>query len=441
MSTGFAVNPPDPGVVASFAPSPQRNAPRETFTRFLAEAPTTQEQAGISSTLIEDLFLRHVYLKRCNTISALSESMALAYPIVEKVFREVRGQRLLEVSGMVGDDYVFSLTSAGRATAGERCHVCQYAGPAPVSLRAYQKSVLDQRPQVAVNRASLRLAFGDLVVTDRLLDQLGPALAAQNSIFLYGPAGTGKSSLAERLLRVYEDQLVIPYAIEVDNQIIVLFDPAVHERVEFDMDGYDPRWMVCHRPCVIVGGELVPSMLELRLDDTSGTYAPPVQMKANGGILVIDDFGRQLISPRDLLNRWIVPLDRRVDYLSLQYGVKFQIPFEVMVVFATNLDPNDLADEAFLRRIHNKIFIEPVHPHTFDEIFRRVASSRNVALEHDSCENLRKLCLSDGRTELRACYPLDIINILSSIGRYEKRAVTVTKDDLQRAVGLYFAKA
>ena len=159
------------------------------------------------------------------------------------------------------------------------------------------------------------------------------------------------------------------------------------------------------------------------------------------GIFLIDDFGRQLISPRDLLNRWIVPLDRRVDYLSLQYGVKFQIPFEVMVVFATNLDPNDLADEAFLRRIHNKIFIEPVHQHTFDEIFRRVAGSHNISLEEDSCENLRRICLSDGRTELRACYPLDVINILTSIGRYEKRPVTVTRDELQRAASMYFAKA
>ena len=233
----------------------------------------------------------------------------------------------------------------------------------------------------------------------------------------------------------------MPYAVEVDTQIITLYDPVVHKRIDTVDAEIDPRWILCKRPYIMVGGELVPAMLELRLDEPSGIYAAPLQMKANNGIFLIDDFGRQLISPRDLLNRWIVPLDRRVDYLSLQYGVKFQIPFEVMVVFATNLDPNDLADEAFLRRIHNKIYIEPVHQHTFDEIFRRVAASRNIPLEEDSCENLRKMCLTDGRTELRACYPLDMINILSSIGRYEKRAVTVTRDDLQRAVGMYFAKA
>jgi predicted ATPase with chaperone activity len=310
-----------------------------------------------------------------------------------------------------------------------------------VSLNEYTAAVKTQSAEVDVSRKSLRNALSDLVVTDQILDKLGPAVISQTSIFLYGPTGNGKTSLAERLLRVYQDCVLLPYAVEVDTQIITVFDPVVHKPIETDDAEIDPRWILCKRPYIMVGGELVPAMLELRLDEPSGIYTAPLQMKANNGIFLIDDFGRQLISPRDLLNRWIVPLDRRVDYLSLQYGVKFQIPFEVMVVFATNLDPNDLADEAFLRRIHNKIFIEPVHQHTFDEIFRRVASSRGISLEADSCENLRKMCLSDGRTELRACYPLDIIDILSSIGRYEKRTVTVTRDDIHRAAGMYFAKA
>jgi len=436
MSTGFAIGTSET-VVAPFPLPSDRKTARDKARQFLPDAPHTQEQAGIASTLIEDLFLRHVHLKRCNTIGALSESMALAYPIVEKVFRDVRQQRLLEVSGMVGDDYVFSLTGAGRAVAAERCRICQYAGPAPVSLKAYQQSMLDQRPQVQVNQASLRLAFGDLVVTDRLLDQLGPALAAQNSIFLYGPAGTGKSSLAERLLRVYHDQLVIPYAIEVDNQIIVLFDPAVHERVEVDTEGADPRWVMCHRPCVIVGGELVPSMLDLRLDESSGTYAPPVQMKANGGVLVIDDFGRQLISPRDLLNRWIVPLDRRVDYLSLNYGVRFHVPFEAMIVFATNLEPRELADEAFLRRIPNKILVDAVAPEVFDEIFRRVAAKLNMPCDEGAAEHLRNLCMARGG-DLRPSYPRDMCQIIRSIKAYEEQPLHVGRADLDRAVELYF---
>jgi predicted ATPase with chaperone activity len=182
-------------------------------------------------------------------------------------------------------------------------------------------------------------------------------------------------------------------------------------------------------------------MLELRLDESSGIYAAPLQMKANNGIFIIDDFGRQLMSPRDLLNRWIVPLDRRVDYLTLRYGVKFQIPFELMVVFSTNLDPSDLADEAFLRRIQNKIEVEPVQAQVFDMIFQRVVTTRNVPAEYDSAEYLRKLCLSSGRTQLRACYPLDILNIIGAISEYETRPISITKPDLERAVHLYFARS
>jgi MoxR-like ATPase len=388
-----------------------------------------------------DLVLRRMLLEGQCSLESLSKSLRIAVPIVDNVFKHMRKQQLVEVKGMSGNDYNFILTTEGKQLAGERFQVSQYAGACPVSLRDYHAATKVQAAKVQVDRKMLRNAFSDLVVSDRMLDQLGPAIISQNSIFVYGPTGNGKTSLAERMLRVYQDAVLIPYAVEVDNQIISLYDPVVHQPLDNDETDIDPRWVVCKRPCILVGGELVPSMLELRLDDSSSIYAAPLQMKANNGILLIDDFGRQLMSPRDLLNRWIVPLDRRVDYLTLRYGVKFQIPFETMVVFSTNLEPSDLADEAFLRRIHNKIFIEPVHQHTFDEIFRRVSSSRGISLETDSCENLRKLCLADGRTELRACYPLDIIDILTSIGRYEKRIVTVTRDDLQRAAGMYFAKA
>jgi hypothetical protein len=408
---------------------------------FFPTAPEKIEDVGVSEALLMDLMVRRLSLEGTSNLTALSDKLKLSYPVVSHLFGTMRQQHLVEVKGMLGNDYWITLSGAGRTLASERLQISKYAGAAPVSLNDYTAATKLQAAEVDISRKSLRSALSDLVVTDQILDKLGPAVISQTSIFLYGPTGNGKTSLAERLLRVYQDAILMPYAVEVDAQIITLYDPVVHKRIETEDADIDPRWILCKRPYIMVGGELVPAMLELRLDEPSGIYAAPLQMKANNGIFLIDDFGRQLISPRDLLNRWIVPLDRRVDYLSLQYGVKFQIPFEVMVVFATNLDPNDLADEAFLRRIHNKIYIEPVHQHTFDEIFRRVAASRNIVLEDDSCENMRKLCLSDGRTELRACYPLDIINILSSIGRYEKRVVTVTKDDLQRAAGMYFAKA
>ncbi|MFN7994339.1 MAG: AAA family ATPase [Bryobacteraceae bacterium] len=404
---------------------------------FVPKVPHSQELSGIAGTVIEDLFLRHVFLKRCNSIGSVAASTSLSYPIIERVFRDLRQQRLIEVTGMIGDDYVFTLTGAGRTTASERCQTCKYAGPAPVSLSQYQRAIRDQRPRVVIDRAALRAAFSDLVVTDRMLDQLGPALVAQSSLFLYGPSGTGKTSLAERLLRVYGDLLVLPYAVEADNQTIVLYDPAVHSKVPMEIEDMDPRWFVCKRPCVVVGGELVPSMLELRFDSTSGTYAPPVQMKANGGILVIDDFGRQLISPRDLLNRWIVPLDRRLDYLSLNYGVRFDIPFEMMIVFATNLDPGELADEAFLRRIPNKILVDAISDEEFDEIYRRVLERQSIPCDEGTGEYLRELCVSRGG-DLRASYPRDMCQIIVALKQYEGEDLRITRPDLDRAVELFF---
>lgn len=408
---------------------------------FAPSVPQTFEDLGLSQALVTDLVLRRLMLEGFSNIQTLSGRLRVSPAIVDVVFRQLRQQQLVEVRGMVGNDYNFHLSQAGKQLASDRFQVSQYAGAAPVALNDYHNAVKLQAAKVKVDRRSLKSAYSDLVISDRTLDQLGPALISQNSIFIYGPTGNGKTSLAERMLRIYQDAVLIPYAVEVDGQIISLFDPVVHTRIDIEDPDIDARWVLCRRPCIVVGGELIPSMLELRLDDSTGIYAAPLQMKANNGIFIIDDFGRQLMSPRDLLNRWIVPLDRRVDYLTLRYGVKFQIPFELMVVFSTNLDPADLADEAFLRRIHNKILVEPVDSTAFDQIFTRVASARNLPAESDSAEFLRRLCLTEGRTELRACYPSDILNIIVSIGRYENRPARITKSDLERATSLYFAKS
>src|SRR5271154_5085900 len=402
--------------------------------------PQNFQELGIPETLVLDLVLRRLLIEGNSTLASLSRSLRMSVPVVDSVFKHMRSQSLVEIKGMIGNDYSFTLSAAGKQLAGERFQISQYAGACPVSLNDYHKATQIQSAKVQVDRRALRQAFSDLVVTDRMLDQLGPAIISQNSIFVYGPTGNGKTSLAERMLRVYQDAVLIPFAVEVDNQVISLYDPVVHQGLENGEQDLDPRWLTCKRPCLVVGGELIPSMLELRLDEASGIYAAPLQMKANNGILIIDDFGRQLMSPRDLLNRWIVPLDRHVDYLTLRYGVKFQIPFELMVVFSTNLEPADLADEAFLRRIHNKIYVEAVDAGSFDQIFSRVVQARGLQAESDSAEYLRKLCLREGRTELRACYPSDICNILHSIGRYEGRAPFMSKSELERATALYFAK-
>ncbi len=346
--------------MATFAPA------RSAFNPAL---PQNFQELGVPESLVLDLVIRRLLIEGYSSLASLSRALRLSVPVVDSVFKHMRAQQLIEVKGMTGNDYNFQLSVAGKQLASERFQVSQYAGACPVSLKDYNAATRAQSAKVQVDRRALRQAFSDLIVTDRMLDQLGPAIISQNSIFVYGPTGNGKTSLAERMLRVYQDAVLIPYAVEVDSQIISLYDPVVHQPLDHDDEESDARWILCKRPCIIVGGELIPSMLELRLDEASGIYAAPMQMKANNGILIIDDFGRQLMSPRDLLNRWIVPLDRRVDYLTLRYGVKFQIPFELMVVFSTNLEPSDLADEAFLRRIHNKIYVEAVDAGSFDQIF------------------------------------------------------------------------
>src|SRR5713101_7489707 len=408
---------------------------------FFPPIPRDIEALGISRSLVTDLLLRRLSVEGTSTIETLSGFLKLPIAVVHPVFTSMRQQQLVEVKGMVGNDYRITLSGSGRALASERLQACQYSGAAPVSLKAYSEAVKMQAGEAEISRDMLRAAFSDMVIPDSLLDQLGPSLIEQTSIFLYGPPGNGKSSVAERLLRVYQDAVLIPYAVEVDGQIVGLYDPVVHQRVGEEEQDMDPRWVPCRRPSIIVGGELTASSLDLRYDELSGIYSAPLQMKANNGIFVIDDFGRQTMSPRELLNRWIVPLDRRVDYLTLSYGIKFQIPFEMMVVFSTNLNPDDLADATFLRRIQNKVFVEPVDVPTFNEIWRRVAIQKKLPYDPEIVDYVRGLVLSDGRSELRACYPMDLCNIIISISDYEKRPPQMTKADLQRAVNLYFTQS
>jgi hypothetical protein len=345
----------------------------------------------------------------------------------------------LDVKGIQDNDYHFGLTAAGKTLAAERASICAYAGPAPVSLAAYDRAVRLQAAHVCVSRDRLRQALGDLVLPEALLDQLGPALISQKALFLYGPTGNGKTSLAERLLRVYEDAVLIPYALELSGYVITLFDPVLHHPLAEQPEDLDARWVLCHRPSVTVGGELVSGMLELQSDASSGVYAAPLQMKANNGIMIIDDFGRQVISPRDLLNRWIVPLDRRVDYLTLHHGQKLCIPFEVMVVFATNLDPTDLADEAFLRRIPNKIYVEPASKQCFGEILARVLAARGLSCDASTAAYMTELCVKRGGSP-KACYPADLCDILMWRSQYEGRPPQVTRAELDCAAGLYFTR-
>jgi hypothetical protein len=390
--------------------------------------------------LVVDLVARRLNLEGVSTLLSLHRELKLPPPLVEAVFRHLQQEKLVEIRGTDGQNFMLGLTSAGHKFATDRQSASHYAGPAPVSLQSYQSTVRAQAARPKITRQHLRRVFADLVLEDEVLDQLGPALISQETMFLFGSTGNGKTSLAERTVNVYDDVIVIPYAVEVDGQIISVFDPVIHRPVEGVCPGLDPRWIACHRPAVMVGGELSMEMLELRLDPATNIYAAPVQMKANNGILIVDDFGRQVISPASLLNRWILPMDRRVDYLNLSYGLKFQVPFELMVVLATNLEPKQLMDAAFLRRIPNKIFVPPVAERSFVEIFRREAARHGFDPEPGLTDHLMSLCRLLGGQELRACYPRDICKIVACINTYEERPRRLSPQDMERAVRMYFAE-
>jgi predicted ATPase with chaperone activity len=404
--------------------------------------PDRLEDLDIPRALVGDLVLRYLWMHGSATLASLNETLKLSFPVLETMFHQFRQQQLLEVKGMLGNDYSFTLTNTGRAQATARSEACQYVGPAPVSIQQYSRVVKSQVAKVKLNRDSLRQGFHDLVLPDSFLDQLGPALIGQQSLFLYGGTGNGKTSIAERILRIYKDHVLVPYAVEVNGHIITVFDPVVHRAVPPDEENVDPRWVLCERPCITVGGELCAEMLELRLDEATRVFISPCQMKANNGIFIVDDFGRQVLSPRELLNRWIVPLDRRVDYLTLASGMKFQVPFELMVVFSTNLNPRELADEAFLRRIQTKVQVDNVSNEVFDEIVRRVLEAHQIPAEPGCAEYLREGCRRAGGGEfLHACYPIDIFRVVRSISEYEGRPVRMTHASIDRAVALYFAKS
>jgi predicted ATPase with chaperone activity len=301
---------------------------------------------------------------------------------------------------------------------------------------ARRQSVRD----VSVHPPDVERAFAHLVIDDKSLRQFGTALNSGSAIFLYGPPGTGKTTIAETLSHVLsKEEIWIPYAVEVDGQIITVYDPAIHKRATLsEPKERDERWVLCQRPTVLVGGELTIDMLDLEFNPQTRFYVGPVQMKANNGVLIIDDFGRQRVSPAELLNRWVVPLDRRIDFLTLAGGKKIEMPFEMLVCFASNLDPSTLVDAAFLRRIQTKINVGAPTDEQFAEIFRRVTKEHEVEVEEGICDELIAFIRNTLEMELRACYPRDIVNQVRWASRFEGTKPYLDRDALKRAVDAYF---
>jgi predicted ATPase with chaperone activity len=391
--------------------------------------------------VLEEIALKTLYLSGSLSVLELAERMCLGYEVVDALFCQLRAEQLCLVTGMTGHVHQIAITAQGRTRAVELLAHNHYSGAAPVAFESYARQTREQGVnKVDVRAVDVHRAFADLVVDDETLRKFGTALNSGSSVFLWGPAGTGKTTMAETLSRVLaEDEIWIPYAVEVDGQIITVYDPSVHKRVEeSEPEDRDARWVLCKRPSVLVGGELTAEMLDLQFNPISKFYVAPAQMKANNGVLIIDDFGRQRLRPEELLNRWVVPLDRRIDFLTLSGGKKIEVPFEMLIVFASNMDPAELVDPAFLRRIQTKIKIGEVSSEQFCEIFRRVAIDKGVRYDSSIPVDLIDFIRISLKQELRSCYPRDIVNQVSWAARYEGHTPYIDRPALKRAIDAYF---
>jgi hypothetical protein len=430
---------------ASLAPAPARTVAQPAPP----PPPATIAETGLHPDTLSQLLLKTLVGGEA-TGTGLAEKLRLPYSVLEALVQHARVEKLVEVRGATGTGtaaYRYILTDLGRDRAMQYLEVNRYVGPAPVALaqyNAYVSACMAARPYV--DRDTLATGFDQLVVNKAMFDQLGPAVNSGKSLFLYGAPGNGKTVVAEGIGRALGSEMYVPHAIDVDGQTITVFDPVNHMALgggdaTFSViaaAAHDRRWEKIKRPVVVVGGELTLEMLDLTFNPIAKFYEAPIQMKANGGVFVVDDFGRQRIPPRDLLNRWIVPLESRVDFLTLHTGRKFEIPFNVLIVFATNLKPQSLADEAFLRRIPYKILAKNPTIDEYCRIFELNCRKRQIPFDPVMVEYLNRKYYQPRKLQMRACHPRDLVEQVVNICRYQNRDLAITRDLLDAACGSYF---
>ncbi len=416
-------------------------------------APQSLEESGLSVDQLVQLSLKTLLFAGELSGAALAARLGLNFSVVAPAIEMLKSHRHCEIAGgvMLGPaSYMYRVTDAGRARGALFLEQNHYVGRAPVPLEQYRRYVLARQHAAAekATRGDVRRAFSHLVLSQRVLDQLGPAINAGHSMFVYGPPGNGKTVISQAIRNLLVGDIAVPHAIEVEGSIIRFFDPVNHDPVagsdRLDREGLladapdDQRWVPCRRPLVMVGGELTLDQLELRYSRSLGYYRAPIQAIANGGVLVIDDFGRQTCSPQALLNRWIVPLESRVDYLTLQTGQKIDFPFMAMIVFATNIKPAQLADEAFIRRIQYKIFAESPALADYLQIFENCCVQHGIEYRPDVVQSLVTDYYEPRQLQLRGCHPRDLLDQAKSLAQYLEQPFELRRDLLEAACDSYF---
>ncbi|HLE22968.1 MAG TPA: ATP-binding protein [Anaerolineales bacterium] len=431
--------------------------PTTSNLRFFPSPISRVEDTGLSALWLQDLALKILYFRGYLTGFNVAEAMALPFAgLIDSVLESLKREKFVEVKTQVGfgeGSYQYAITGAGIARAREALERSQYAGPAPVPISVYNESIRRQsRGRPTVHPRVMRQALADLVLSERTFNRIGPAVNSGTSIFFYGPPGNGKTSIARAIGgMILQEDMYIPFSIDIDGQVVKLYDTVNHVLTPDDESSAsgsgakggvktDARWVKVRRPFIVVGGELTMAGLDLVFDDVNKFYEAPFQMKANGGVFLIDDFGRQQVRPRDLLNRWIVPLENRIDFLTLHTGRKVEVPFDVMVVFSTNLPPRDLVDEAFLRRLRHKVEVGDPTYEEYRGIFKRVAESKGITYSDKGLAYLLQEWYIKRNRKLRASHPRDMCDQLLDISRYLNVEPEMNKDLLDRAAEAYFVE-
>jgi hypothetical protein len=416
----------------------------------LAPRPSTLAETGLSDHFTYELIAKHLYSAGVLTLHELSQRIALAGSVLEEVLGFLRQDAYIEVRGAKEgkSGLRYALTDRGRALALDSLIKSGYTGPAPVPLKEYERVTRAQSVHNRiVSRSLMQVKFANVILQHDLLDQIGPAVHSGRAIFIYGPPGVGKTYICSKLATLFDDDILVPHAISLGDTVIQVFDPVYHHKVAEHADtnrvlleGHDPRYVRCRRPGVMTGGELTLDMLELSYDADSKQYQAPLQLKANNGVFMIDDLGRQRVAPADLLNRWIVPMENRRDFMYLGSGLHFPVPFEVVLIFSTNMNPLELADEAFLRRIGHKVRFDTLNENEFEGIWRQVCEERGIAFNKEILDYLLTEHYAKEQRPMLPCHPRDLIGLAMDMIHYKDENEEITPETLKSAWQSYFVR-